>query len=99
MVLAGAPRDEALRAALLSQVDAAKVTGPSCTCGCASVGLAVERADAPPASLPEMSADAVDGDYAAGFRLLLADGYLVDAEFHGYGDTDDSVWPSADLVR
>lgn len=99
VVLAGAPRDEALRAALLAQVDAAQVTGPSCTCGCASVGLVVERADAPPASLSELSADAVDGEYAVGFRLLFADGYLDDVEVHGYGDTDAAAWPPADLIR
>ncbi len=99
VVLAGAPQDERLRASLLAQVEVARVTGPSCTCGCASVGLAVDRADAPPASLEELFADAIDGDYAAGFRVLLADGYLDDVEFYGYGDTDNASWPPADLIR
>lgn len=99
VVLAGAPEDKPLRASLLAQVEAAQVTGPSCICGCASVGLAVDRADAPPACIAELSVDAIDGEYAAGFRVLLADGYLDDVEFYGYGDTDDTSWPSADLIR
>jgi hypothetical protein len=99
VVLAGAPQDEHLRASLLAQVDVAQVIGPSCTCGCTSVALRVDHSDAPPASLAELSADAVDGDYAAGFRVLLADGYLDDVEFYGYGDTDSASWPPADLIR
>jgi hypothetical protein len=99
VVLAGARRDEPLRAALLAQVAAAQVTGPSCTCGCASVGLVVQRDDAPPASVTELSADAAEGDWAVGFRLLLVDGYLDDVEFYGYGDADDTVWPAAHLVH
>ena len=99
VVRAGAPEDELLRAALLAQVDAAQVTGPSCTCGCASVGLDVDRTAALPAELVEFSADAMDGEYAVGFRVLLADGYLDDVEFFGYGDTPNATWPEADLIR
>lgn len=99
IVLAGAPEDEPLRAALLAQVQAARVTGPSCACGCASVGLTVDRDDAPPALLSELSADAVEGDCGVGFRVLLADGYLDDVEIFGYGDTDATTWPPPDLLR
>ena len=99
VVLAGAPDDEPLRAALLAQVEAAQVTGPSCTCGCASVGLDVDRLAALPARLAELSADAIDGEYAVGFRVLLADGYLDDVEFYGYGDTPNTTWPAPGLIR
>lgn len=99
VVLAGAPEDEPVRNALLAQVDAAQVTGPSCTCGCASVGLVVDPTAAPAAAVSEFSADAVEGDYGAGFRVLLADGYLIDVEFYGYGDTPDTSWPRPDLIR
>ena len=99
VVVAGAPKDERLLAALLAQVEAAQVTGPSCTCGCASVGVTVNPADAPPAPLAELSADAVEGDWAVGFRVLLRDGYLDDVEFYGYGDTHNSAWPPAELIR
>ncbi len=99
VVLAGAPEVEPLRAALLAQVEHAQVTGPSCTCGCASVGLEVDRGAAPPARIAELSADAIDGEYAVGFRVLLADGYLDDVEFYGYGDTPNTAWPRAELIR
>lgn len=99
VVLAGAPKDDGAQAALLAQVDAAQVTGPSCTCGCASIGLSVDRAAALPADLSEFGADAVEDDYAAGFRIALVDGYLDDVEFYGYGDSDNSVWPPAELIR
>ena len=99
VVRAGAPEDEAVRTALLAQVEVAQVSGASCACGCASLGLTVAPADAPVAALAELSADAVDGDYAVGFRVLLADGYLKDVEFYGYGDTDHATWPPADLIR
>ena len=98
VVVAGAPNDERLRAALLAQVEVAQVTGLSCTCGCASVGLAVDPADAPAAPLAELSADAVDGEWAVGFRVLLRDGYLDDVEFYGYGDTPNTSWPPAELI-
>lgn len=97
VVAAGAPKDEALRSALLAQVEVAQATGLSCTCGCASLGIVVNRADAPPASLPELSADAIDGDYAVGFRVLLSEGYLDDVEFYGYGDRDNTTWPPAGI--
>ena len=99
VVVAGAPEGDELRAALLAQVDAAQVTGPSCPCGCASIGLVVARAEAPPAAVAELSADAVDGDDAVGFRVLLSEGYLDDVEFYGYGDTDSTTWPRPDLIR
>ena len=98
IVLGDAP-DDAARAALLSQLDAAQVTGPSCTCGCASVGLYVDRAATPPAGVRELNADAVQGDYAVGFRILLDAGYLDDVEFFGYGESDHSVWPPLELLR
>lgn len=99
IVLSGAPEDAPLRDALLAQVDAAQVTGPSCTCGCASVGLTVDRGEAPPALLAELSADAVEGDHGVGFRVTLADGYLDDVEVLGYGDTDATTWPPPDLIQ
>lgn len=99
VVRARAPEDDDLQAALLAQVEAAQVTGPSCPCGCASLGLLVDRAAAPGVDLPELSADAQDGDYLVGLRLLLLDGYLADVEIFGYGDSDDSTWPEARLVR
>jgi len=99
VVLVGAPADETLRAALLAQVQVAQVMGLSCTCGCASYALAVDRQEAPPALVGEVSGDAHNGEEGVGFRVLLADGYLVDVEIHGFGDNDASVWPAATIVR
>lgn len=99
VLLAGAPEDERLRAALLAQVDATAVAGPSCDCGCASLALTVDRAAAPPAPVSEVSADALNGDAAVGFRVKLVDGYLNDVEFYSYGDADDTAWPAAHLIR
>ncbi len=95
VVLAGAPNDDALRAALLRQVGTARATGPSCTCGCASLGLTVDRACAPSVSIREFSADALDAVEPAGFRVLVRDGYMVDVEVYGYGDAVPSSWPPA----
>ena len=74
------------------------MTGPGCTCGCASVGLALEGTDAPPARLKELSANAVEGSYAVGFRLLLTDDCLNDVKSYGYGDSDNTTWPPAALI-
>ncbi len=70
-----------LRAALLAQIDAARVTGPSCTCGCAPLALAVDRASAPPdetkvsaavdellTSKPQLAATRPAGDAGQGVR-------------------------------
>lgn len=100
-VVLSAVRQDALsvRAALLAQVDAAQVIGPSCPCGCASLAVAVDRSAAPPVALPRLEADAVVDDETVGFIVWLDDGYLVDVEIFGYGDADDSVWPPATLIR
>ncbi len=52
-----------------------------------------------PALVGEVSGDAHNGEEGVGFRVLLADGYLVDVEIHGFGDNDASVWPAATIVR
>ncbi len=83
-----------------TQVAVARVSGPSCGCGCASLALVVDHHEAPAAALREFSGDSLEPlDQAVGFRVLLEHGYLADVEIFGYGDADADVWPSPDTIH
>lgn len=97
-VVAAGVADLAAAEGLMAQIAVARVTGPSCPCGCPSYGLAVRAGSAPEVALSEFSADFGD-ETGGGFRVTLADGYLADVELYWYGDEPPPTWPDAGQVH
>jgi hypothetical protein len=86
---------------LVTQLDHVRVTGPSCACGCDSVGLIVDRA-APPAPVEErVPTEAFGrdpGGSVVGVLLQVVDGYMVDLEFYAT-EADQFGRPTLDSLE
>jgi hypothetical protein len=81
-----AGRDE-----LRQQLEHVLVTGPSCNCGCESVGLAVDRVVPPAPVVDQVPTEAFGRDAQGaevGVLLFVVDGYMDDLEFHSADDVD-----------
>jgi hypothetical protein len=93
--------DFAGRAALLDQVDTARVIG-GCDCGCATVDLAVEGAPPSHAIAYPIPNDATvldaQGEIVGGMLVFVRDGYLAQLEVYG-NDSPISPFPSVDRLR
>lgn len=86
---------DARLAPLIQQAETAVVTG-RCTCGCATVDLAVDRETTSPAKLcsPVVSADSVEGVPPVGLLLFLDEGCLSMLEIW-YIDQPPAEFPPA----
>jgi hypothetical protein len=88
--------------ALRAQVPHASVVG-RCTCGCATVDLAVDKERCKPASsygrpiLSEAQVVVDDDEPLGGVIVFLDDGYLSALEIYSSGDPIPN-WPSGDRV-
>jgi hypothetical protein len=87
---------------LLRQLDHVRVTGPSCSCGCDSVGLAVDRNVAPAPVEERVPTDAFGRDpegNEVGVLLHVVDGYLDDLEFYSTADVARFGRPTLESLR
>lgn len=81
-------RDFAGRDELREQARSARASGLSCSCGCPSINLAVDRSTAP-APISGMVVDGVGIDASGkmvGALLFVTDGYLAELEIYGLDD-------------
>ena len=85
------------------QLDHVRVTGPSCKCGCSSVGLAVDREKVPPATVGErVPTDGFGRDSQGnevGVLLHVIDGYMNDLEFYPTSDADRFGRPTLESLQ
>ena len=89
-------RDELRR-----QLDGVRVTGPSCGCGCDSVGLSVDRSFAPAPVEERVPTDAFGrdpGGNVVGVMLHVIDGYMVDLEFYS-AEADEFGRPTMESLE
>ncbi|MGH2573737.1 MAG: hypothetical protein ACRDGU_09735 [Actinomycetota bacterium] len=90
------------REELLVQLEHTRVTGPSCNCGCDSIGLVVDRT-VPPAPVDErVPTDAFGRDSAGaevGALLHVIDGYMDDLEFYSVSDAQQFGRPTLDSLQ
>jgi hypothetical protein len=93
--------DFAGRAALLEQVDAARVVG-GCDCGCATVDLAIEHAPPSDAIAYPIPSEATildaHGEAIGGVLVFARDGYLTQLEVYGNGDEPINPFPPIDRL-
>jgi hypothetical protein len=86
---------------LLTQLGHVRVAGPSCSCGCDSVGLIVDET-VPPAPVQErVPTEAFGRDSrgsVVGVLLHVVDGYMVDLEFYS-ADADQFGRPTLDSLE
>lgn len=78
------------------------IVGGRCSCGCATVNLAVDRAAAPAVVLSgaPVSADLSDGEYYAGIVLLVdGEGYLSCLEVYSIGDEPVRQLPPVEQIN
>jgi hypothetical protein len=76
--------------------------GGQCSCGCATVNLAVNRAVAPAPVLSgaPVSADISDGEFYAGIVLLVdGEGYVSCLEVYSIGDEPVRQFPPAEQIN
>ena len=81
-------RDFAGRDELREQAQSVRVSGLSCSCGCPSINLAVDRSAAP-APISGMVVDGVGIDASGKMvsaLLFVTDGYLAQLEIYGLAD-------------
>ena len=93
--------DFAGRAALLDQVDGARVVG-ACGCGCATVDLAVgacKQSDSVAYPIPS-EATVVDaqGEAIGGVLVFARDGRLAQLEVYSYADEPINPFPAVDRL-
>jgi hypothetical protein len=73
---------------LRAQADAVTATGPSCTCGCPSIALAVDR-NVPPAPVHGMVAEGIgvdaNGNYVGVLLFVDDQGYMNDLDVYAFG--------------
>lgn len=87
---------------LLEQMDHVQVTGPSCNCGCESVGLAVDRKVTPASVEERVPTDAFGRDSEGnevGVLLHVIDGYMDDLEFYSTSDPDRFGRPTQESLQ